>query len=674
MESRFRKFLSSRRLKAQQNNQDSELDLHSVPYTTAPPQGRLPVFISQALGKSSTAKRKNDPPADLRSLSYQSALPGKAPELGNRPQRGNGPVKLQTGRLLSSGELLVTQQDYDRTLEDIREGEFIVAGKEKRNSRTSSQRMSSMRPPNLKVVSTAPNSPRSQPTMSPMWPPPSAASDTILPGYFNRSMSSASGTFVHHTQPSSDYGYPPYGSSTEATGLGISTPTQPFFPSHMTSMTSLPEPQDESNPTIQAIWKAESSRLASMYGDGSIGHTMSRPNHGCASPTMSPTHRHADSWIKPDPIYAPSSVSLHQPSYTAHDPVRPASALRTYMSASNLELSYRDDHSEGSSNQRHSLLSSSGASTSLTTGTSTVEDPVTTRDDIRRIVDDMRMTYLQAIEASTPPTAPLPELPIRAKTNQPRSLVSSVSVESGLRSMRSQGYTRPWQPATTGTSTARTATSPSSRKSHKKRISAGHNRRTSQPVAGITPLSPIKASPARPKPQGTGQDDTVSLKRADSTTLGSLAKELKIHDDRSSDSHSYPTPSSPPSFDSASSEDMSLPCVTSPTLSVRTPPSKVYSVQQTPVNQKAVGYMESPVRIPTWSRDADRLFNDADIDVTGDIDDFESMCDDFFSTPAPSNPAFGTFHTWHKEQRTDGDIIKDRVANGSPSKFKKGFF
>lgn len=686
MEGRFRKLLSSRRLKAQQNSQSSELDLHSVPYTTAPPQGRLPVFISHALGKSLIAKRKNDPPADIRSLSYQSTLPGTPPQQGDRPQRGNGPVKLQTGRLLSSGELLVTQQDYDRTLEDIREGEFIVAGKERRNSRTSSQRTSSMRPPNLKVVSTAPNSPGAQSSMSSRWPPRSATSDTILPGHLPRSMSSNSGTFMPHPQPPSDYGYPFYGSSTDAAGLGISTPTQSFFPRHMASMTSLHDPQGESNPTIQALWKAEHSRLVSMYGETGVTHTTTQPIRDYANIPMSATQSHAESPIRGDPTYTSSSVSLQQPRYPVHDPVRPASALRSYMSASNLELSYRDDHSDGSSNQRHSLLSSSGASSSLTTQTSTVEDPITTRDDIRRIVDDMRMTYLHAIEASTPPTQPLPEPPVRGKGRQTRPLASSVSVESGLRSMGNKNQTKPWQAATTGATSTRTSMSPS-RKSHKKRMSSGHNRRTSHPVAGITPLSPIKASPARVNPQSnTAQDDTVSLKRADSTTLGSLAKELKIHDNdnrTSSDSsfhhHHATLTSSPPSFNSASSsESISLPCVTSPTLSVRTPPppsNPFQAVQQqtpTPHHQKATAGGKWDSRIPLWSQEADRLFADADIDVTVDIDDFGSLCDDVFSTPASRNPAFGTLQTWDsKDVKEFRDAVEERTASGSPLKFKK---
>ena len=53
------------------------------------------------------------------------------------------PVKLQTSRRLSSGELLTTIQDNKETLEDIREGDYIVGRKEKRNSQLSQIKTSS---------------------------------------------------------------------------------------------------------------------------------------------------------------------------------------------------------------------------------------------------------------------------------------------------------------------------------------------------------------------------------------------------------------------------------------------------------------------------------------------------------------------------------------------------
>lgn len=126
MESRLRKLLSLKKSRGQPLVANSELDLHSVPYTTVQPQGRFPVLLSHALGRPATAKRKDDKSNGIHSFSYNATVPGTPPELGDRPQRGNGPVKLQTSRRLSSGELLVTQQDYDRTLEDIRHGEYIV--------------------------------------------------------------------------------------------------------------------------------------------------------------------------------------------------------------------------------------------------------------------------------------------------------------------------------------------------------------------------------------------------------------------------------------------------------------------------------------------------------------------------------------------------------------------
>ncbi len=672
MESRIRKFLSPKRLKANKNPDSSELDLHSVPYTTAPPQGRLPVFINHALGKSSSTKRQIHLPTDLRSLSYHSTLPGKPPQLGERPQRGNGPVKLQTSRRLSSGELLITQQDYDRTLEEIREGDFIVGGKERRTSRTSSsQPTPSIRRPELKFLSTAPNSPREQSTFGSVRLPPSAASDLPISGYHPRSFSTSS-SFLHERQPSVEHGYifPGSGSNPGTHGLGISSPTHSLFPRHMASTTSLLEPHEERNPTIQALWKAEYSRLVSIYGQPGVDRNILELQQD--QPGMLDNHHHPyESTPYSLSTYPTSSVSLQQPtSYSQAEPGRSGLGLRSHMSTSNLEMGYREDHSEGSSNHRHSLLSSSGASSSFTTRTSMAEELAMTRDDLRRIIDDMRMTYLHAIEAHTPPPEPLSETPIpksRSK-KQTRSLGSSTSVESGLRSMSGQRKIKSWQLATPAITTSRTATSSPSFQHHKKRRSSGHARRTSaQHVAGITTLSPIKASPARPKRAESNQDESVGLKRADSTTLGSLARELKIFDNHNSSMPSQSTLTSSPTFyNTSSSESFSGPYKTSSSGSVGplTPEKTIHT--RTPEKSNPAGNSDSSVGSSSWQQEADRLFEDTEIDLAVDIDDFESLCDDLFNSPALRNNSFNTLSTWAGDTREAADVVEDAVANGNP--------
>ncbi|KAL6246481.1 hypothetical protein RBB50_006718 [Rhinocladiella similis] len=677
MELRIRKLFHSRRWKSQQHADSSELDLHSVPYTTATSQNRLPVIISHALRKSSVGKRQIDLPTDLRSFSYQSTLPGKPPQLGERPQRGNGPVKFQTSRRLSSGEILITQHDYDRTLEDIRQGDIILAGKERKNPRTMSQPSASMPRPKLAVLSTAPNSPRAPSAFSPVCQPMHQYPQNCHhPGSL-----SASSNFMHERQWSVEHPSPSAGSGSEVMGLGISSPTHSLFPRHLASTTSLLEPHEESNPTLQALWKAEHSRLASMYGGDGVEGAISELEK-CRSPSTS----HYDSRTMTTYILdaSPSStVSLQQGAYRQHDFGRAGVPLRSHMSTSNLELGYRDDKSEGSSRNRHSFLSNSGGSSSFTTRTSVVDESPMTRDDVRRIVDDMRMTYLQALEAEVPPPLErLPDLPIpksRVK-KQTQSLASSASVESGLRSMAGRSRTTSWQtPSTHATSWRGSTLSPSIRP-QKKRASSGHSRKTStQHVAAITTLSPIKASPARPKRDDASQDTSIGLKRADSTTLGSLAKELKILDNRSSSTSSHPTfPSSPTFYDSSSSESIPETYKNTPLVTARplTPPATL-----TPCTpQKRVGSFDASAGGSSWREESNRLFADADIDLALDLDNFESLCDEFFNSPTlPSNQfshvssqtgygsGRGTFAAGTAVRSPQSNVVNSPLTRHSPS-------
>lgn len=671
MESRLRKFLSSRRLKPQHDTSTSELDLHSVPYTTTPPRPRLPVLVHHARGKSSQrTEREAHEATDLPALSYQSTVPGKPPQVGDRPQRGNGPVKLQTSRRLSSGELLVTHQDYDRTLEDIRQGDYIVGGKDRRISQAPSQRNSSVRGrvPESKSSSTSPNFARPSLAFNPGWTPPLATGDyTGSRQYHSPSSTSASLTPNQHI--SSDYGYPHRGWNQHYNGLGISTQPGQFYSRHMSSTTSLHEPLDGQNATVQALWKAEHTRLSSIYGESEMDRDSVQP-HQVHRSTSNAFLQHRLSAAR-DTAYS-SSVSLQQPLRPHRESAGRELGVRNHVSMSNLGLGYLEEHSDGSSNQRHSLLSSSGRSSSFTTRTSMAEDLTTTRDDVRRIVDDMRMNYLHALEAHTPPLHPISDPPLRKPRSrkQTRSLASSVSVESGLRSINRQSHSKSWQSTTTYMATPRTSTSSPPTKPQSRRTSLGPSRRTSvQPVAGIAPLSPIKASPARPIGESL-KDDNIGLKRADSTTLGSLAKGLKILDNRASNTSSHPTSASSPTFyDSSSSESTSEFHRTSPSLPVRQWPPKTPPARPTPGKITSVGSNEAPAKIPPWYREADRLFVDADLDVALDIDGFESLCDDSFSTPAFEGGQLGTLQSWVGESRGVSNMPKpDGITTGSPSR------
>lgn len=683
MESRLRKLLSPRKMKVQQNNAATELDLHSVPYTTAPTQGRLPVLINHALGKSSSVKRNSELPSTLQSFSYRSTVAGRPPEVGNRPQRGNGPVKLQTSRRLSSGELLVTQQDYDRTLEDIREGEYIVAGKERRTSRTSRnsfQPKSPTNPPDLKYVSTAPSSPRQQPTfVNPHWVTGSGVNDLALSERsFSPTPLSQPLMAQQQMSSSSEPRYPYQMSNPAGDGLGLSIPSHQFQPRHMASSTSLLEAHEEQNPTIQALWKAEYSRLVSIYGQAGVDRNIAELNQGGRDLSLPqpPTMR--------DAPRSSSSLSMVHSLPLPPEPPRRFLGVRSNASTSNLELAYRDDHSDWSSHPRYSAMSSSAASSSFTTRTSMADDTVS-RDDLRKIVDDMRMTYLQAIEAQAlQPVDALAEAPARKPRSKKHttSLASSVSVESNVWpvSLKSTTRAKSWQSSTSHLPTPRTSvSSPAVIKSHTKRASSGHSRRISgPPVAGITTLPAIQASPAKSSGTESGKApaEDVGLKRADSTTLGSMAYKLTILDNRASSTSSQPTLASSPTLCnmSGTASEVSEGGLEnhSPSLSVKPSPRKALSVQPTP--EKHQLRLSKPAlndtSLPSWQYEAEQLFADADIDLGLDIDDFESLCDGLFKTPAASKVRFNnTFHSFNAgHARDDSDTIDD--GTGSPKKKK----
>ncbi|OAP59855.1 hypothetical protein AYL99_04857 [Fonsecaea erecta] len=658
MEARLRKLLSPRRHKGQQRNDTApELDLHSVPYTTAPQQNRLPLF-HKAGGVTTKQSKVNSPPDRLRSWSYDEAAPGKPPELGDRPHRGNGPVKLQTSRRLSSGELLVTEQDYDRTLEDIKQGEYIVGGKERRTSRTSSQPKPLTEPPSFKFVPTASNSPRDQVSFSsPIWQPPSVLGDVAPP----TSSSGASGSFGHQERSHSAQEFHSCVSSpvSNTYGFGISSPAQSFFSPYMASTTSLLEPHEEQNPTIQALWKAEYGRLVSIYGQDGVDRTIGELNRDRAQ------------GVQPPPLlstrnipYSASSVSLNQIFQRPPDSIRRGLGIKASGSTPNLDLAYLDEHSDRSSHARYSHLSSSAASSSFTTRTSIAEDPSISRDDIRKIVDEMRTTYLHAIEAHTP-LPPLPDPPVkkpRSKKETP-SLVSYASVDSSLRSAsrQSTSRTKSWQSATTHMTTPRTSVS--SPMTRSKRTSSATSRRTSgQAGAGIGILPAIQASPAKSNRSETRKkknDDDVGLKRADSTTLGAMARKLTILDDRHSSTPSQPTVDSPPIFYNSSRSDSDSGCEMSPPpVSPKHSPVKPLSVQHTPEKHRPVVRQVSPLSKQPWQIDVDQILPDEELELALDIDDFEALCDGLFNTAAVEpEPQFNVLQTWDGEDKADGDTI-----------------
>ncbi|KIV89833.1 hypothetical protein PV10_07204 [Exophiala mesophila] len=605
MESRLRKFWSPRRTKPQSLIlTNDELPTPPPPSKLSPSQGRLPSFFNHALRRPSSSKSRHPPSRDVPTFSYDSTIAGPIPEIGEKPQRGNGPVKLQASRRLSSGELLVTQQDYERTLEEIRQGDFILPGKEKRSSRPSPPLESSVDSSALRVISTAPNSPAS-PSSSPSLSsiPHSINTHDLefprngLPIYGNNSPSHRSFSSSALVRPSLDS----YRHSVSMQN-GPFPPSPRLSPRAVASTVSLRSRQEDQTPTLRALWKAEYGRLMSLYGQNQqdkIDPTSMRlPEQGC-------------------PIEDNSFDDT---------PRNPSSEF-------NNSLCYLDvAHSDGSSNTRDSILSR--ASSSCMTRTNLAEDYATPREDIRRIVHDMRINYLNAIEAHTPPTQPLPDVPaqsLRTKKMTP-SLTSSISVESGLSSAkRGSGSTRTrsWQSTASShpATTPRTSTSSPPSRHPNKRKSTGNSRRTSsRPVSGLFSLPAIEASPVK----GGDNNENVGLKRADSTTLGAMEKSLVILSIRGSQASSHPplaSPSTSTFFHSDSDGGSTL-------NEGKASPLKESSTQASPEMSSLMNENNLVTKKSSWHAEADRLFADADHEpeISDDINDFEALCNDLFNT------------------------------------------
>jgi hypothetical protein len=622
MDFRLRKLLSPRKHKAQRSDASAELNFPSESGTTAPAPGRLPGLIHQAFGKTDGLKQRESRQLSnanpLRSFSYEETAPGKPPQLGDLPRRGNGPVRLQTSRRLSSGELRVTEQDYGRTLEEIRGGEYIVGGKERRTSKTSAHSRSSAAPaqtPGTKFLSTAPSSPRDQVTFpGSIWRPGLTRAD----GGLVASPASSESPYLDPRRSSSAQAY---------------HPAQPIYLRHVASTVSLVESRDRQNPAIQALWRAEQSRLVSINSQQNI-HYPSDERNG----ELGRTTRQGESKSSRHRSYSSSS----QPRISMGHRVPASSTLGSetaaQASASTLELHNHDDHSDNSSHMRFSHLSSNGTASSFTTGTSVAEDMFTSRDDIRRIVDDMRTNYLQAIEAQTPPLRPLPSPPMQGRPRSKKQntpLTSRASVDGSLRpvSQSSAARTKSWQSA----STPRTSISSSITKATRSG-SAASRRASGQPVAGIATLTPIEASPVRSVKPSRPKKNDEGLKRADSTTLGVMARKLTIVNDSRSAASQQHYKSSPTFYSSStsSSDSENGGTSTSPPslrISASTMKSSTSSVQNTPEKHKpAQTQPQSSLTKVPWQLEVDRILADDEVKLALDIDDFETLCDGLFNS------------------------------------------
>lgn len=501
MDSRFRVRFWPRRARPA----STELDLHSVPYQDALEGHRQPVFIHQPLGRNLSEKRKQNDHLAFRGLSYRKSTAGKPPVFGERPHKGNGPVKLNASRSEGSGDVFITTDDHARILEDIRDGEYVVAGKDKRDSRSlavKSPAPGERRQSHSSVAGGSPSQrhpPMSTPaswapfqTSSPLLDIPEngaenlAAQNPAMP--MSNTAFSLSDVFG---RPSSTQSSPP------TDGLGISDfPQTPHgilkaTPSH----TSLVEPTTEQNATIRALWKAEYKQLVAIYGQTGVSKNIGDV----------PWEQKRLSTIQDVALAEEKSIPfaldpLPRPSYEH----REGNTARRTSRQSKAEAAQQDDTSDESSQQRLSFISSAGYASSYTTRASIAEsDSINAKEDIRKFVETMRSTYLQAIESREPSLQAVKTL----KKKKKRTSTTPQSTPKG-----SSIPTTPENEPSAFTSA--NGSSPSLRSQRSTRV-------ISQPVATISTLPAIQASPTRDKKPGPG------LMRADSSTLGNLMGETK---------------------------------------------------------------------------------------------------------------------------------------------------
>ena len=505
MESRFRvRFWPSRR--ERQPESTTQLDLHSIPYQTAQANDKQPVFVHRALGQNLKEERKSQSLSPLRAFSYRHIKAGKAPTFGGRPQKGNGPVKLQTNRVLSDGEILETTQDSERTMAEIREGEYIVAGSSRRNSRSQSVKSPILRSPSIQERNG--NVPLSGRHMLPLPLPPSNTTSSPLLNIPEHTIvvDTSYTTCANSVSPNpADITHRPRAPASQspndsAEGLGI-LDLPPALPSILkkSSKVSLLEPHEEQNPTIRALWKAEYGRLVNLYGQDGVDRNI--------------MDLRRDSKLSPSDFRQSSEGGFHP--FVLEPPPRPSGEHRdssqtakTYRSPRSDAVPHEDTSDESS--KRLSFMSSAAYS-SYTSGTSIAEsESVTSLADIRRVVDDMRYTYLQALETREPSLQAVKSMKKRKKKK------SSTPVGGTPRTslMRSSLPPSTPEPPAERPVVSRDGSSPPLQ-------SKRSTRTISQPVAGITKLPSIEASPRRDK------DPDVGLKRADSATLGALMGEAK---------------------------------------------------------------------------------------------------------------------------------------------------
>lgn len=473
MENRFRNFLNTRR--ARSTEAEAPTDALSLPYSSSPSPTQQSTFLFRPRGRNQAETRKPGPNATmpLRSFSYESCQPGKSPTFGALPQKGNGPIKLQTSRRLSSGELIILPQDSHQTLEDIREDGYIVGKKDKQSTSRLTQHstISAIRP---RLSHASYSAPSLQVPFSETWSQSAKSSDEDLRSSVQQTVGLGVSQHAPPSRTSRTYdSISEYRTFSRNNSVSVESTRSSMRQSH------------DSNATLKALRKAEYAKLVELYGSDTAARSFAHYD----------AHQNDTSF---------NSVKDGPPTFSpvVLEPL-PLPPIDTENRRSSRSSSISESlYSSSSSPQRASYVSS------IATGqTSIEEDSAATREDIRKMVEQMRNSYLSAIESREPtPSKTRIRKSRKSKHNSTTSPTfgpgqSRASVASSTQLLRNNGR-QTWHPADTD------------RDMHSQR------RVNSHPPSGFGRLSPIEASPPR------SLDGESGLKRADSGTLGALMAEV----------------------------------------------------------------------------------------------------------------------------------------------------
>ena len=445
---------------------------------------------------------------------YEVATPGKAPIYVGTPVHGNGPVKLQTSHRLATGELVQTDQAHEAILEEIRDGdgEYIVGRKETRKSFSSSTGVRPRRQISKEDIKHMEYVPFRVP--SPVDEVPALRRDS--------KMSATSSERGRRSRASSQ---------TYPRRVGQ---TPPPVPRRSVSLSptreSIGSAEEEPNLAIEALWKAENTRLATLF---TPAENEQPKGLGIQSRPDSSTRR--DSWSQ-------------QGQMENGSPLLPPRAFSPQSSRASPSMGMSPSLSEAASLWSHDARS--------TAQSPSLQSP---REDVRIMIENMRSTYLTALETKVSHSARVQATRKRASSRgsrlpyQTSPSLTDLTATAQSEPKRSSGR-RSWNGSYPDAIVKSKAPGPQNDPVLRKQRSA-QNIPTSSYALNKCPPPPIAAPPSTalpPVPQDVEEDLQMAeilqgsqeespyqdrssqestarptLARADSLTLGSLMKSKK---------------------------------------------------------------------------------------------------------------------------------------------------